>query len=238
MLSTSDVVAYGIDYVRYRIWRDADLEHIQRTLPYLDVQQQYYHGYRHVNLTGKCLELIRQFEEVNDVIRSFAWLYPVKRLDVFVDVLGDRLPWVRSNGTKILNAGRVETIYSAHLSKRGNLAVFGRAYDAELAGHYDFPVTRLEIEYKRHLPGALLTPDGWREDPIGVALKHVYDLLGIDVQLDEHNHIDFNAPCRRLEHSRERFYTRYGKGILNDVESMGVQGLVVFVQECVRTGET
>jgi hypothetical protein len=58
-------------------------------------------------------------------------------------------------------------------------------------------------------------------------------LLGVNIWIDDIEAIDVDAPRRKFEHNRERFYTRYGKGIDNDIEQMGMQSFRQFVRECV-----
>jgi hypothetical protein len=173
------------------------------------------------------------FDDINSVALELAYLYPVSRVDVFVDVAGNVLDQVQQNGTVIVNDGRVETIYSHHLKKRGDRPVFCRAYDAKSAGHYETEVTRFECEFKRENARALLNVKGWSVNPIGAMLHSIKLLLGVNIWIDDIEAIDVDAPRRKFEHNRERFYTRYGKGIDNDIEQMGMQSFRQFVRECV-----
>jgi len=234
MTEQYDVVAHGIDYVRYRIFSDTDFQYIGSKLPYLELTERFFHGKRFIDLTGKQLEMIRMFEDVDLTITHLASLFPVTRIDVFVDVLGGHLSDARQMGTLIYNVGYLETVYSHNLKNRGNLGVFGRAYDAQKAGHYGEPVTRFEIEYKRNDAKVMLNTNGWGIEPIGAMLNDILEHFGVSIHILGHPHVDFNAPTRRYEHSRERFYKRYGKNILLDIEQMGAQGLYTFVTECLE----
>ncbi len=234
MTKAYDVIAYGLDYVRYKIFGGADFQHIGSRLSYLELTERYFHGSRFVDLTGKQLEIIRMFEDVNDVVTSLASLFPVTRIDVFIDVQGNVLGDVATEGTLIYNDNRLETVYSQNLKFRGNLGVFCRAYNAQVAGHYDIPATRFECEYKRNQAKAMLNSDGWAVDPISVAQYSIASNFGVNICIPGITGVDFNAPTKRYEHSRTRFYKRYGKNILLDIEKMGVQGLYTFVCECLE----
>jgi len=229
-----DVIAYGIDYIRYRIFSDADYQYIGSKLPYLELTERFFHGKRFIDLTGKQLEIIRMLDDIDDVVTLFALLFPVTRIDIFVDVLGNVLDDALTVGTLIYNDGCLETVYSHNLKNRGNLGVFGRVYDAQKAKHYDEPVTRFEVEYKRNDAKTMLNTQGWGVEPIGAMLNDVLKHFGVYIHITDHPHVDFNAPKRRYEHSRTRFYKRYGKNILLDIERMGVQGLYTFVIECME----
>lgn len=237
MGENEDVIAYGLDYLRFKIFSDNDLVHIGSRLHYVDISQQFYHGERFVDLPGAQLELIRVVERPDCVAQELSLLYPCSRVDVFVDVSGDLLPSLPNLGTTISNGGKVETVYSAHLAKRGDKPVFGRAYDARAAGHYDRPVTRFEIEYKKQYASKLLVAGLWAKNPVGVALGHIKALFGVALWVENVDAVEFRAITKPLSHSRERFYARYGKGILNDVENHGLQGLHRFIMECVSQGQ-
>lgn len=231
------MLAYGIDYLRYKTPGAPDVLHIAARLPYIDIAPRWFHGCRFVDVTGRQLEIIRMFEDVSETAAEIAEVYPVHRVDVFVDVLGDILADVKSSGTKISNGGRVETIYSIHLKQRGNVRAFGRAYDAQAAGHYDMPVTRLECEFKLELARALLNTRGWCVNPVALMLQHIKAMFGVTIVIENVEPIDLNAPRRKLEHNRERFYRRYGRSIYNDVEKMGVQGFQEYVLQCVQNAQ-
>lgn len=231
-----DVIAYGLDYVRYKIFSDKDFNHIGAQLPYLELTERFFHGYRFIDLTGKQLEIIRRFEDIDNVVTLLALTFPVTRIDVFVDVVGYVLSDVTTNGTLIFNYSRLETMYSDNLRNRGNLGVFCRAYDAQAAGHYDILATRFECEYKREHAKVILGTNGWNIDPVEAMLYSIKTSLGVDIRIPGKVGVDFNAPTRRYEHSRERFYRRYGKNILLDIERMGAQGLYGYVMECVNEG--
>lgn len=232
MIKQYDVIAYGIDYVRYRIFSDTDYRYIGTKLPYLELTERFFHGKRFIDLTGKQLEVIRMFENVDDVVLSLAQLFPVTRVDVFVDVLGNVLGDVKTSGTLIYNDHRLETAYSRNLMQRGNLGIFCRAYDAQAAKHYDVPATRFECEYKRNNAKTMLNTTGWGIEPIGAMLNDTQEHFGVGIHIPGHPYVDFNAPTRRYEHNRERFYKRYGKNILLDIETMGAQGLYTYIMEC------
>lgn len=216
------------------MFSEHDIRHIGTEMPYLEVNEVRFHGQRFVDLTGSQLEVIRMFENVPDIAVKLAEVYPVSRVDVFVDVAGDVLDDVTAKGTRISNDGRVETIYSHHLKKRGDRPVFCRAYNAQKAGHYSEPVTRFEVEYKRQFARSLLNTAGWQANPIGTALHSIMVLLGVSIWIEDIDPIELDAPRKRYEHDRERFYRRYGKGILNDVNDLGLQGLHSFILQCVQ----
>jgi len=232
-----NVIAYGLDYVRYKVFSNRDVVYIGKKIPYIEIQDRYFHGVRFVDLAGKQLEIIRMLEDVNACVLSLAEVYPVHRVDVFVDVEGDVLDAVTSDGTVIMNAGRVETIYSHHLKRRGNVSVFARAYDAQAAGHYGVSTTRLEVEFKKASARGLLKAGKWLVNPIGAMLHSIKMLLGVSIQIDDIEGVEIDAPRRKYEHSRERFYMRYGQSIARDIESMGVQGLYDFIVKCIRQKE-
>lgn len=229
-----DVIAYGLDYVRYKIFSDKDFTYIGTQLPYLELTERNFHGSRFIDLTGKQLEVIRIFEDVNDAVVLLAETFPVTRLDVFVDVAGYVLGDVTTNGTLIFNYSRLETMYSDNLRKRGDLSTFCRVYDAQAAEHYDVPVTRFECEYKRERAKALLGVNGWCVNPVGAMLHSIKVHFGVDIRISGQVGVDFDAPTKKYEHNRARFYKRYGKNIMLDVENMGMQGLYVFITECME----
>lgn len=227
-----NVVAYGIDYLRFGIKSDLDLRFIQQRLEYVDVYERWFHGHRYVDLTGQQLGLIRMVEDLDKVILELAYLYRVSRIDVFCDVEGYLLLSVKRSGTVISNNGRVETVYSHHLGKRGDYDVFARVYDAEASGHYESAVTRFECEFKRHHARTLLSVNGWTVNPIGNMLHCIRLLFGTRIEIPGIAAIEYNAPKVRLEHSRERFYKRFGQSIMRDIETMGVGSLHSFIREC------
>lgn len=227
------VIATGLDYVRYRVFTEHDIVYFQKVLAYLDITERRYHGSMFVDLSGKQIEVVRMFNDVSDVVVGFAKKYVVSRLDVFIDVAGNHLGIIDAKGTVIVNEGRIETIYSHNLKSRGNVPVFCRAYDAKSAGHYPDPVTRFECEFKRESARHILGKEGWKADPIDVALHNVLLHFGVRIQVEGHTAIDMDAPRTEYSHSRERFYTRYGQAIARDIEVMGVQGLYNFILECV-----
>jgi len=216
-----NVIGYGYDYLRVKTASELDVKFVRERLPYLDLDERYYHGFRFVKLSGGSLEVVRIFEDVERVILELSYTLPVTRLDVFVDVEGDIVEDVISPGTAIMNGGRVETRYSENLSDRGNRAVFCRAYDAMTAGHYDVPVTRFECEFKRNAVRAILGYGEWKKNAVGCALRAFALLLGINIEIPNIEHTEFRGVSKKYSHTRERFYTRYGRGILNDAENMG-----------------
>lgn len=232
-MSSGNVVSHGLDYLRFKVWSDRDILCIAQRVEYVDINTPWFHGERFVDITGEQLSVIRTVENVPSLAAEIAKLYPVNRVDVFVDVLGNLLDKCQKTGTVISNQGRIETIYSAHLAKRGDKPVFARAYDAKTAGHYPMPVTRFEVEYKRHYAAQLLGVQGWVHNPIAVALNHIRLLLGVSIWVDDVDPIEYEAKATRLEHDRERFYARYGKNIARDISEMGVESFYKFVMECI-----
>lgn len=237
MTSKHDVLAYGLDYLRFKVFSERDVISIASRLHYVDINTPWYHGTRFVDITGSQLALIRIVEYPPDVAVELARLYPVHRIDVFIDVSGDYLGDIPTLGTKIYNRNKLETVYSMNLSKRGDAPVFGRAYDARAAGHYDVQATRFEVEYKKQYALRMLTCAGWTSNPIGVALHSIKTMFGVGIDIEDVEPIEFSAPTEKLEHSRERFYSRYGKGIVNDIESMGVERFYRFIMECIQERE-
>lgn len=232
---TDNIVSYGIDYVRFKCETEDDFLYIANSLEYVPVMRTSFHGGMFADITGKMLETIRTVESVPNMIADMCQLFKLSRLDVYVDVVGDLLPGCKTPGTEIRNDGRTETIYSHKLTSRGNVPVFARAYDAMEAKHYTFPVTRFEIEFKNPLAVTLCSPDcGWTVNPIDVALWHIEEIYGAKIEIQGRRAIEFNPPKRRLEPSRERFYTKYGKGILHDIETWGLDQFLQFLFTVVR----
>jgi hypothetical protein len=230
----SDIVAYGLDYVRLRVVNQSGLNLVANRLPYLDIKERWFHGTMFADLTGSDLALIRCFESLEHVILEFAYPFVCTRLDVFIDVVGDVVWSVNQPGTVIMNGGKVETVYSHKLNSRGNVKVFARCYNAQAAGHYDYPVTRFEVEFGSDYAPYVLTSDGWKADPVGEALHHIKRIFDVDILIPGHESIEFNPKRDRFQHSRERFYSRYGKGILLDMSDMGQQRLIEFIRECIK----
>lgn len=236
MAHTGQVVSHGLDYVRYAIESEQDLQYIGAAVPYVEVVGRWMHGKRFVDFAGSALALIRTFDDLETLVEGLAVLYPVTRLDVYIDVVGDVLDKVGQPGTCIFNGGRLETIYSHNLKVRGDRPTFARVYDAKAAGHYLFPVTRFEVEFKRNHVKGIIDNTGFRCNPIAVALNAIRVLFGYELVIDGIEPVELDAPETRLEHSRERFYRRYGKNILVDLEQMGHQTFYQFVLECVQEG--
>lgn len=228
------VIAYGLDYLRFRIFQEADVEYFARELPYVELADRWFHGSRFIDITGKNLEILRMLDDAQNVVLGFASMYPLHRLDVFVDVLGDALPMVKTQGTMIANGSRIETKYSHHLKRRGNLQAFGRVYDAKAAGHYEIDVTRFEIEYKREAARALLGKTGWKRNPVCVALSSISEFFSVDLAIENLQAVELNAPKRRYSYDRERFYARYGRNIVGDIQEMGVQSFYDYVWNCIQ----
>lgn len=226
--------AWGLDYVRFRIENKLGLDYVQAHLPYIDVQPRWFHGSQFVDLTGEILETIRMMEDLDKLLLKFAYMFQCKRIDVFIDVQKNWLDQIPTPGTTIANGGNIETVYSHHLKRRGNLPVFARAYDAKAAGHYSDPMTRFEIEFKRPIAGAILNCEGWAVDPVTVAMHHTKDIYGIEIQIPDKRPREFNAPTKRYAHSRERFYARYGKNVLLDFEQMGATQLYTFITNAIE----
>lgn len=230
-----NIVSYGIDYARFRCETEDDYLFISNSIEYIPVIRTHFHGGTFVDLTGKMLETIRTVESVPDLLALIGSMNRLSRLDVYVDVIGDVLSKCKKPGTEIRNDGRTETAYSHKLTSRGNVPVFARAYDAQAAKHYDFPVTRFEVEFKAPLVATFIHCDkGWTVNPVDVALYHIADIFGANITIQGRRALEFNPPKRRLEPSRERFYTKYGKGILHDIETWGIEQFIQFVYTVVR----
>lgn len=233
-----EVVSYGIDYVRFRVETEQDIMFVETRLSYASLKVCRHHGHRFVDVTGGALELIRMIESVNDVILEIASLLQVYRLDVYIDVVGVALEKIPQPGTVIINGGNVETVYSVNLTSRGDVPVFGRAYDAMAAGHYTEQVTRFEIELKRQAAkGIIDCKHGWRVNPVEVALYWIREFYGIEIPIEGLIECEYSGKTKKLEHDRSRFYRRYGNSILRDLETMGVRTFHKFIVECLRESE-
>lgn len=231
----TDIVSHGMDYMRVRAPTVAALEYLARETPYVDIKPVWHHGTRYVDYTGRMLETVRCFDDLSVLAVAFADMFGLGRIDYYVDVAGRHLSDVLyRDGTVIANGNRVETIYSTHLSKRGDVLEFCRAYDAMAAGHYDFDVTRFEIEWKGDAVQTILSQDDWIHSLVEYAVGGFETYLKARVLVPDVSAMELNPARTVLEHSRERFYRRYGKSILSDIEAMGLQKLFEFVQTCVR----
>lgn len=229
------VIAYGVDYCRFVDVGNLGIQWFQHRFEYLDLVGRYYHGQLCVNISGAQLEVMRLVERVDLALEECALSFQVSRLDVFVDVAGVDLDKVAKTGTVIMNDGRIETIYSANLSTRGDHTAFSRVYDACAAGHYeDSGIWRIETELKREKARAILNAEGWQINPVRVLLHYAMLHFGVEIFIDDLTACDVNAPGRRIESSRERFYLRYGKGILRDIESMGKDTFYEYILQCVK----
>lgn len=226
------IVAFGLDYVRLMVHNELGVKYIQECLPYADVVGRYYHGELCVDLSGDTLALVRMFDDLDEFVRQWATLFVMSRLDVYIDVGGGFDAAQQMPGTVIMNDGRIETIYSHKLTSRGNVPVFGRVYDALAAGHYPQQVTRYEIELKKHIAKSMVQNGQWTINPVQVALYYVRDLFGVDIKIDNLPAVEFRPHKAKLEHSRERFYKKYGKGILNDIEEHGLIWIRDFIISC------
>jgi len=231
------VISYGLDYVRYKVFSDVDVRFIQERLHYLDIEDRRLHGTRCVDLTGSMLATIRMLDDIESVVLSLSTVYPVSRIDCYIDVEGDILSSIKTNGTTISNNNRVETKYSHHLSRRGNLATFARTYDAMVAGHYETPATRFEVEFKRGHARGIIGSDGWKTDIVAVTIAAIRTLFHIDIRIDAHPYVEWRADTQPYAHPRERFYERYGNSILRDISDMGVQGLYQYIVHCLENKE-
>lgn len=230
-----DIVSYGLDYVRFKCETEQDYLYVANSLDYINVIRTSYHGGTFVDITGSMLATIRTVESVPEMVAFMGKLLKLSRLDVYIDVVGDVLCDCHVPGTEIRNGGKTETIYSHHLGSRGNVPVFARAYDAMSAGHYDFPSTRFEIEFKNPLVVSMVHhTDGWIINPIDVALWHINDIFGVRLSVQGHSAIEFNPEKKRIVPDRERFYTKYGKGILHDIETWGITQFLQFLYTVVR----
>lgn len=230
--------SWGVDYVRIDAGTPETLLAIESAFDYLEMLPCWHHGKRFVDLTGSMLELVRMVDDIESVLSWLAKDHRITRVDFFVDVVGDIVHKASQPGTVIKNYGRDETVYSHYLGKRGNYPVFARAYDAQSAGHYDMPVTRFELEYKQMMCNGLVNHKvGFSDLLPAVTVWHVKEIFGIDIMLPGVVPLELNAPKREYTPNRERFYTRYGKGIMNDIETMGLEQLLVFLYTCVETKE-
>jgi len=229
-----DVIAYGLDYLRFKVEDEQDVYFIASRFEYLDIMPVWHHGSRFMDLTGSMIEVVRMFDDVRTLAQDIAIICPCCRIDVFVDVIGVQVSDFPTSGTAIVNDGIVETQYSHHLGSRGNMPRFCRVYDAQRAGHYDCPVTRFECEFKNDAARAILQNGEWCYNPVECALREFRTMFGVDIKIDGLSSVELDAPKRRYSHNRERFYARYGKNILVDIESMGLQGLHKFILESVK----
>jgi hypothetical protein len=232
-----NIVSYHLDYLRFLIHNDNDFQFVSNRLEYLAVNNMWFHGSRYVDITGSQLELMRMVESVFDVSVELSTLYDCARIDVAIDVLGDVLGDISQPGTVIMNNGRVETVYSMRLNSRGDVPVFARAYDARAAGHYDYPVTRFEVEYKNAASRRLLSSGVWRYNPFEVAMYNIAAIYGYSIEIPGLAGVEFNPPARKIQHSRERWLGRIGKKIIEEIETMGAGAWYEWVLECVKQNE-
>jgi hypothetical protein len=231
-MDTPTVISFGLDYVRFRVFSTCDCNYIAKIFPYLDITKTWFHGLPFVDLTGSMLATIRMMDDLDGRLKQLSRYFPVKRIDVYIDVYGNLLPDLAKPGTVIENNGNIETIYSIHLKRRGNVPAFCRAYDAKAAEHYAFPSTRFECEFKREYGSGLLVDGEWVRDPIAIALGILNQVYGCSLSVQELEPLEWKPPRLKPQPSRKRFYKRYGKNILLDMEEMGLKRLYEFVQEC------
>jgi len=224
----SHILTQGIDYLRVKLpIAYAEVESIEQRLGYIDTRRVNYYGDYFLDLTGDMWELVRTVESVESVL-DFLKPYHWSRIDACFDVIGLHIESLPQPGTVIMNGGQVETIYSHHLKKRGRYAVFARAYDAMKAGH-DLPrgTIRFEVEFKLNLPDRIRRS----YKPLAVlfylATLHIERIYGVTLPTTEG--IELAQPSSKIAHGRERFYARYGKGILADVLDMGLDRWADFV---------
>lgn len=232
-MANFEVISYGLDYIRFAVETDQDVRAIQMHFDYLNLQPVWHHGLRFIDITGSQMAVIRTIEDMLYAFWSLASVHRVTRIDFYIDVEGLVLHKCKQPGTVIMNGGNVETIYSHKLSNRGHHSVFLRAYDAQEAGHYDVPVTRFEVEFKREIvPGLIDHKQGVYKAIAGVALHHIERTFDVKLKLTGFLPIEYKPTRERLKADRGRFYTRYGKGIVNDIEEMGIEQFCVFVYSC------
>ncbi|MCK5642915.1 MAG: hypothetical protein KAJ19_19045 [Gammaproteobacteria bacterium] len=230
--------SWGVDYVRVAVEHPLDLVSLECAFEYLDITPRWYHGKRFVDLTGKMLSLIRMVDDIGEVLARLSGDHRITRVDFFVDVVGDIVHCAKRSGTSIQNYGRVETTYSHHLANRGDYPVFARCYDAQAAGHYTMPVTRFEVEYKGKMCPALVNyKDGFSKALPAVTVKNILDIFGVVVVLPDVVPLEMKPEKTIYIPSRERFYNRYGKGIMSDIETMGLEQFLMFMYTCVRVKE-
>jgi len=239
-IKQDNVVSYGLDYLRFKVGNQQNADFVQSMYNYVDIPMRWFHGTLCADFTGDVLEVIRMIEGLHDLPISLSWLYTCSRIDVFIDVMGNIIDEARHPGTCIMNDGVIETVYSQKLTSRGNVPTFARMYDAQSAGHYGLPVTRFECEYKLQKAGALLHNGEWLRNPIEVALYDIEAIYGISIHIDGLTGVEFYAKKTPIQENRERFYARYGRGIMRDIEKYGVQGLYSIIMSTMRTtrGET
>lgn len=231
------IIAYGIDYARFLVENRNGMQWFGERFDYLEIREAWYHGSLCVDLAGGALEVIRTVERVDLAIEECAKLFQLKRLDIFADLSGINVANVVKPGTVIINDGCVETIYSHRLNQRSR-HVFSRLYDAFKAGHYETKgIWRVETELKREKARAVLNKNGWQVNPIRVLMHYAMLHFGLNLKIGELDACDVNAPSRRIESSRERFYRRYGKNILLDLESMGSDVFHTYIRECMLEKE-
>lgn len=228
-----EIVAYGVDYVRIEASTPETLLALETAFDYLDIRPSWYHGKRFVDLSGKALAMIRMVDDIEEALEWLARDHRITRVDFFIDVKGDVLSDCQMPGTVIMNYGKIETVYSHNLKSRGDYPVFARVYDAMSAGHYPVPVTRFEVEFKKEMvPGIVNHVIGFGKTLPSVTLWHIKSIYGVDISLPSVVPFELNAERQRLSPSRERFYNRFGKGIMLDVAEMGVEQFLMFVYTC------
>jgi len=237
-ITAEKILSYHIDYVRFHSETDADDRYINIILqPAIGIPVTL-HGVRFLDFGGDALAQARMMGcDIIASIRNLDVTHTVSRLDLCCDVLGNVISKELNarKGTLIVNDGRIETIYSSHLKERGNVGFFGRVYDAQSAGHYAQPVTRFELEIKRRTISSLLcaTHNDENLSLWPVFRFQIMSMFDVDIKLPNTEPIEFDPPKTVLESDRERFYRRFGQGILRDVECMSVDVWLDYVIRCV-----
>jgi len=227
------IISEHIDYVRFLCQTEASAQDIVHRLSYVELRPRKLHGVWSVDLTGTVLESIRLVEPVVELLNEAGKHLRISRLDVAIDVYNVSVKKATSwrGGTCILNKSKLETVYSHNLRDRGDTAVFARAYDAVRANHYPVGggnVTRLEVEFKGYVVAELTRDKIDRNCLFAMARYALRSTLQTKIALSP-SRVLVAGRLKRLEPRRARFYRRYGKNIIKDVQEYGFQAWLAFV---------
>ena len=227
------VISEHIDYVRFLCASELDAQDIVHRLSYVELRARKLHSVWSVDITGTALESIRLVEPVVKAINEIGRHRRISRLDVAIDVYGVNVKKATTwrGGTCILNQAKLETVYSHNLRDRGDKAVFARAYDAVAASHYPAgggEVTRLEVEFKGYVASELTRNGVDKNCLFAMARYALRSTLQTKIDLSP-SRVLVADRLKRLEPRRARFYRRYGRNIIKDVESYGFQAWLAFV---------